>query len=211
MGKKIYCILKKGEYIYIPIKALFNPHVNKKNAYLAKLPNFFGGRCDESKDEIKEPAREENKKLTREEIDGLVREVTEESQDNIDGNIIKDSIMTPLYSTKIYNDEYKFFLADVTNNTSEKGDFFDSNRLLLKTCPKLDANCREMSCILKVPVERIRNKDRDTNTNTNTLLDICKEIGGQFVMKREELSGTSAKQWNEPGTKNAFEELCSII
>ncbi len=202
MIKRIYCIVRKGEYIYIPIKASVNPYDEKKEVYLAKMPNFFGGNI--RKNETKEKA--------------LCREVQEESQKNITSDTIMKSNLALLLSNKISEDTYDFYLADVIDSEDAifKDDKFDNGIFRLDDSPNLEANCKEMSCILKVPVTSIKNK------NADTFFDLCKEIGQEYVMERKGTDTVSGEwddsetkkafeQWDESETKKAFEELCSMI
>lgn len=50
MAERVYCIVKKDGDYYIPVKAKLNPY-NRRRAYLACLPNFFGGKMEDGEND----------------------------------------------------------------------------------------------------------------------------------------------------------------
>lgn len=197
MAEKVYCIVKRGNNYYIPVKAALNPY-NEAPAYLACLPNFFGGNIE----------RGECYYL------GLAREVKEESQRNvsIDAECLRASNVQLLYQCQSRGrggiDYYRFYLVTMT----EGGDYFAEN------CKVLDTNAqrysdpaeREMSCILKIPVANdLRGK------NVNEFLAYCWNSENDLVNfnpdNPDDRTNSALMQWKEhEGTKDAFKALFGL-
>lgn len=204
MAEKVYCIVKRNGNYYIPVKARLNPYPGHgwEEAYLACLPNFFGGRVE----------RGECHYL------GLAREVKEESQGkvNIDMQCLRASNVQLLYKWDNENRGqrgqrgqnvcyYRFYLVTVT----EEGDYFDENCFALDMQNHLDPAEREMSCILKIPVDDLVGKD------INGFLNICKELGGDWVnfdrSNPNDENNLALTQWRaHEGTKDAFAKLLNL-
>lgn len=199
MAEKVYCIVKKGNNYYIPVKARFKPYRGheQEEAYLACLPNFFGGNIE----------RGECYYL------GLAREVKEESQGNvsIDAECLRASNFQLLYQCQSGGrggtSYYRFYLVTMT----EGGDYFDGNCKILDTDKQRHSNPaeREMSCILKIPVSDIEGK------NIGEFLTHCKDIEGDLVninpQNSDDTPNKAFSDWNsDRGTKDAFEELLKL-
>lgn len=187
MVNRYYCIVKRGENYYIPVKARYNPYLldkgKQKYSYLACLPNFFGGREESADQNVWE---------------GLAREVSEESQERItvaaELMALEDNRRL-LYQCELQgrNDQehYEFYLVTV----AEEGEYFAGDLCILDT--QGEAKTREMSGILKIAVSALAGK------NLNGFLDYCKSRGGNLVDLNLRLA-----QWIEDeGTKDAFAAL----
>lgn len=196
MAEKVYCIVKRGNNYYIPVKAALNPY-NEAPAYLACLPNFFGGNIE----------RGECYYL------GLAREVKEESQGNvsIDAECLRASNVQLLYQCQSRGrggiDYYRFYLVTMT----EGGDYFDDNMIPLDNQGEDLTNAeKEMSCILKVPVANdLRGK------NIDEFLAYCRTLGNDLVnfnpANPDDRTNSALKQWKEhEGTKDAFKALFGL-
>ncbi|MDE6851484.1 MAG: hypothetical protein K2J67_03210 [Lachnospiraceae bacterium] len=195
MAEKVYCIVKRDGNYYIPVKARYNPY-NGREAYLACLPNFFGGNIE----------RGECHYL------GLAREVREESQGNvsIDAECLRASNFQLLYHCQYENrnriDHYRFYLVTMT----EDGDYFHEDVILLDNQAARPNAEKEMSCILKIPVNRL------AGTNNHELLQICKDGVSSSESLGEILvditPGSNAlRDWNaHEGTKDAFSALLAL-
>ena len=196
MAEKVYCIVKRGNNYYIPVKAALNPY-NGDSAYLACLPNFFGGNIE----------RGECYYL------GLAREVKEESQRqvSIDAECLRASNVQLLYQCQSRGrsgtNNYRFYLVTMT----EGGDYFAENCKVLDTDAQRHpyAAEREMSCILKIPVNDV------AGNNIENFLAICKAFGGDLVninpKNSDDTPNKAFSDWNsDRGTKDAFEALLKL-
>lgn len=210
MGK-IYCIIKKEGNFYFPVKAKTGPYQDESGnpivGYLAGMPNFFGGTVGR-----------------RNKFKALRAEVLEESQDKILINLydsgnrdeqnhkIESACQERLFHTSIQNrrgsTDYDFYLFDGDSYAAAVAggitiaDFGAANRLALSTdavAPNEEPERREMACILKIPVNRLPD-------NIDGFLDLCIEMGGNFLLDKDSI--TSHRDWNDEGTRNAFEEFC---
>lgn len=204
MTEKVYCIVKKGGDYYIPVKAEKNPYpgYEEKEAYLACLPNFFGGKknCDESLEEA------------------LIREVSEESQEKIclqSGRFEMEecyafsdnkTIRKPGRPDRTITISYKFYLVTV----NERGMYFHENCLDMNM-EEPEAEKREMRCILKIPVNNdLRGKDVDV------FLQLCKNLVRDDRVKINQLNSdgkenTALRDWKaDQGTKDAFKVLFGL-
>lgn len=194
MAEKVYCIVKRGGNYYIPVKAKNNPHSGnrKKEAYLACLPNFFGGGLERGEGCF----------------DGLAREVWEESQKTIFLDVVSldENNVRLLYQCRVDGDNYSFYLVTVT----EEGDYFGENHLNLGQQDQLDPSEREMSCILKIPVANdLAGKD------VNAFLTYCKTLGENLVNIDQNNSNRGRNRalmhWmTHDGTKDAFKVLFGL-
>lgn len=187
MVNRCYCIIERGGNYYIPVKAKYNPYLLDKRiqkiAYLACLPNFFGGR-EECSDQSA--------------WEGLAREVFEESQEQI--TVSSDLLAAEenrrlLYQCdlqgKVDREHYEFYLVTV----EDEGEYFGGDLCLLNEPG--EAKTREMSCILKVAVAALAGKD------LNGFLNYCKSKAGNLVDLNLRLA-----QWSgDEGTKDAFAAL----
>lgn len=185
MVEKVYCIVKKGGNYYIPVKAELNPY-NGKPAYLACLPNFFGG----------------NKQHNETIEEALIREVREESQGSINIEGLGAGELHPLYQGQIGRYYYRFYLVTRT----EGGAYFEGDVFLLGNGENLPEEQREMSCILKIPVNRLA---RVTN---DEFLGICKNQREDLVNfdpeNPNDENNHALMQWKtDEGTKDAFRVL----
>ena len=200
--KKSYCIIKKGEFAYFPIKAKLGPYGEAgelKIGYLAGMPNFFGGTVKSGKDKYHT----------------LVDEVFQESQENITINLsdnkeeeqrneIKDACV-PLKSfifgeenpTKYYF--YSFNADDYQPAVTIKG-FEGRDILILSTDVSWKKEYREMSCILKIAVSQL-------HKNFDNFLDKCIKRGSKYLLDKETI--TAHQDWTNSGTQAAFREFCT--
>lgn len=195
MAEKVYCIVKKGNNYYIPVKAALIPY-NEDPAYLACLPNFFGGNIE----------RGECYYL------GLAREVKEESQGqvSIDAECLRASNVQLLYQcqsrSRSGTNNYRFYLVTMT----EGGDYFANNMIPLDHQGENLTNAeKEMSCILKIPVNDV------AGNNIENFLAICKAFGGDLVninpKNSDDTPNKAFSDWNsDRGTKDAFEALLKL-
>ena len=207
--EKSYCIIKKDGYAYFPIKAKSGPYRDKagklKIGYLAGMPNFFGGTVESDKGKDK--------------YDTLVDEVSQESQENITINF-SDTDSTDekrekikgaceeLYSFTFLGRNpttyyfYSFNADDYQPSVTIKG-FESSNLLELSTDARLKEECREMSCILKIPVDELCK-------NFYNFLDKCietdKKPPEEHLLDRGTI--TEHQDWKDEGTQNAFRAFC---
>lgn len=190
--KRVYGIVQKGSNLYIPIKAKKSPYESKDKtgkpvfptAYLACLPNFFGGVVDAKKKETEKEA--------------LIREVREESQDIIQLTLADIECLKPLYENNIGEYHYQFFLIQVKDNGVE---YFPGNICELDCNADIPKEKREMSCMIKVPVGQLKEKILDA------FLGVCKTLGGDFVNIDEATKGYDGQRekWmQDTGTKDAF-------
>lgn len=211
MKTKVYCIIKKGDFFYFPVKAKTSPYLKKSGEpckqYQAGMPNLFGGTGDS-----------ENKFLT------LEKEVKEESQDKISIKLydagdargqnhkIEGACTMHLYHTTVEekgeNVDYDFYLfdgdqyAEAVTEGITIADFGEANRLELSTAavpPNAEPGRREMACILKIPKDRLPD-------NIDGFLDLCIAMGGNFLFAKDRI--TAHRDWKDEGTRNAFEEFC---
>ncbi len=199
--QKSYCIINKGGYAYFPIKAKSGPYYDGNGrlatGYLAGMPNFFGGTVESG----------QNIYST------LINEVREESQGEIeirlnaaDNKEVQNSkIMRAceeLFSFSYRGTDYYFysFNADDYQPSVTITDFRNSNILELSTEARWDPKCREMSCILKIPLDQL-------HKNFDNFLDKCIEIGSEYLSDKRTIS--EHRDWNDEGTQNAFREFCS--
>lgn len=200
--QKSYCIIKKGEYAYFPIKAKLGPYYGEagelKIGYLAGMPNFFGGTVESGKDIYYT----------------LVDEVFQESQENITINLSdneekqKNKIMDACVLLKSFifgrrnPTEYYFYsfnADDYQPAVTIKG-FESSNMLILSTDVSWGEKYREMSCILKIPVSQL-------HKNFDNFLDKCIETGSKYLLDKGTI--TAHQDWNDEGTQDAFREFCT--
>ena len=189
MAEKNYCIIQSGDAYYVPIKAEFNPYPGHESekAYLACLPNFFGG------------ARERGENF----YEGIAREVREESAGkiNISTAVYERGQWKRLYQYR----QYTFYLVTL----SDRVEYFGGNLCDLSGMAEKPAE-KEMSCILKIPVDNdLRGKSFDS------FLERCKQIGGDFVninpRNPDGSDNNSLTQWKtHEGTKDAFKELLGL-
>lgn len=200
--EKSYCIIKKDGYIYFPIKAQSGPYRDRTGrlikGYLAGMPNFFGGTV------------ERNKNI----YSTLVNEVCEESQGNIRINLnaaddeeeqnskIESACVRLKYFISSKGTKYYFysFNADEYQPSVDISGFGSSDMLILSTNAALEAKYREMSCILKIPVDQL-------HKNLENFLDKCIEIGSNNLLDKETITGHP--EWNDEGTQDAFREFCN--
>lgn len=188
MAEKVYCIVKRGNNYYIPVKAALNPY-NGAPAYLACLPNFFGGNIE----------RGECYYL------GLAREVKEESQGNvsIDAECLRARNVQLLYQCQSRGrggiDYYSFYLVTVT----EGGDYFAEDKYPIDMTVA-DAKEKEMSCILKIPVNDLSGKSIDE------FLEICERKADGWVDLHSQETLVNSQWKRDQGTKDAFAELLKI-
>lgn len=124
--QKAYCLFEKEEYIYFPVAAQLAPYEgeNKKRAetYLAGMPNFFGGNIMEN--ETVEFA--------------LAREMEEESQGNIQVEILRERLGKPVFAepaggARKDQDSYKFYLLGDGGYSIKK--FRWEGECTFKLCP----------------------------------------------------------------------------
>lgn len=124
--QKAYCLFEKEEYIYFPVAAQLAPYEgeNKKRAetYLAGMPNFFGGNIMEN--ETVECA--------------LAREMEEESQGNIQVEILRERLGKPVFAepaggARKDQDSYKFYLLGDGGYSIKK--FRWEGECTFKLCP----------------------------------------------------------------------------
>lgn len=210
MGK-VYCIIKKDDYFYFPVKTKIGPYQTRdgslKVPYLAGMPNFFGGSIE-----------------GRNKFQALREEVLEESQDMISiklyesGDVneqnhkIESACQVNLYHTTVQARnglmDYDFYLFDgdlyegMVTGGMTIADFGEANRLELSTAavpPNEAKKRREMACILKIPKDRLPD-------NIDGFLDLCIAMGGNFLFDKGRI--TAHRDWQDEGTRNAFEEFC---
>ncbi|MDE7339341.1 MAG: hypothetical protein K2N80_02110 [Lachnospiraceae bacterium] len=210
MGK-VYCIIKRNGNFYFPVKSKAGPYQNEdgslKVGYLAGMPNFFGGTVNR-----------------RNKFRALWAEVLEESQDKISIGLygsedeneqnckIESACQVELFQTSFQSRrgriDYDFYLFDgdcyagMVTGEMTIADFGAANRLALATdavAPNEKPERREMACILKIPENRLPD-------NIDGFLDLCIEMGGDFLLDKGSI--TSHRDWNDEGTRNAFEEFC---
>ena len=197
MADKVYCIVKKGKYYYIPDKAKTNPY-NGKPAYLACLPNFFGGTKEDGESSEQSLTRE-----VREESQGNVSLITERADQLADRDF---SILYRFRYARAYRrvDNYVFYLVTMPDDGRE---YFAENCLALDMGATVPEDQREMSCIMKIPVA-----DLAGGMSVNTFLGYCKNFAGDWV--NIDSTGPDGKEnkalsdWlNHQGTKDAFAVL----
>lgn len=126
--QKAYCLFEKEGYIYFPVAAQLAPYEgeNKKRAetYLAGMPNFFGGNINIKKKETVECA--------------LAREMEEESQGNIQVEILRERLGKPVFAepaggARKDQDSYKFYLLGDGGYSIKK--FRWEGECTFKLCP----------------------------------------------------------------------------
>ncbi len=132
------------------------------------------------------------------EKEALIREVKEESQKVI---WLKENDMEEwklLYSNTIDGDQYSFYFIPVQcDNIFFEGNIWD---LTFKADAKREE--REMSCIIKVPIEHLRGKE------INYFLAECKTQGGKFVnIDGNGYDGQLDRWFNDKGTQDAFKKV----
>ena len=209
--EKSYCIIKKDGYAYFPIKAKSGPYRDKADqliiGYLAGMPNFFGGTVESDKGKDK--------------YDTLVDEVSQESQENITINF-SDTDSKDEKRKKIENacvllnsftfegrnpTTYYFYCLNADADANADADqpsvtikgFENSNVLELSTDARLKEEYREMSCILKIPVDQLCK-------NFVNFLDKCIETGSEYLWDKRTI--TEHQDWKDEGTQNAFRAFC---
>lgn len=143
---KVYCIVKSGTNVYIPIKAEKNPH-NGDTAYLKQLPNFFGGTV--KKAGRRRPADQQLR------AQALHKELSEESQDNIGmdaGFILGQMRDGLLLKTKVNQEDYWFYLLSIPQGVNLCPIY------VLDKNPSRPGEQREMDFIIQVPIADIINR-----------------------------------------------------
>lgn len=200
MAERVYCIVKKDGDYYIPVKAKLNPY-NRRRAYLACLPNFFGGKMEDGEND------EQNDEQA------LIREVREESQENINIEGLGAEGLQLLYQCQIEEDHYRFYLVTMTEGVVNiNGDVF-----LLDDGENLPNEQREMRCILKIPVNRLAGvtNDRFLGISKEWVSPKERETGKILVnfdpRYPNDENNRALKQWKtDVGTKDAFRVLFGL-
>ena len=201
--EKSYCIIKKDGYAYFPIKAKLGPYRDKAGkleiGYLAGMPNFFGGTVEGDNDIY----------------DTLVKEVSQESQENITINFSdtdsKDEKRKKIENACVLLNSFTFegrnpttyyfycLNADANQPSVTIKGFENSNVLELSTDVSWGEEYREMSCILKIPVDQLCK-------NFDNFLDKCIETGREYLLDKGTI--TEHQDWKDAGTQDAFREFC---
>ncbi len=190
MANKYYCIIKKEDCFYVPIKAHDNPYYKPGKSwinpisYLACRPNFFGGKME----------REDSGMIEK----CLAREVKEESQQLIEINSGDGVTVEKIFPAGERTEDYNFYLVTVNG----AGEYFSGSCCVLDMGRGKRDNEKEMSCILKISKGGLAGKDLDG------FLTVCKNLGGEKV----DLDlPSSIDDWNDRGSKDAFQALLDKI
>ena len=130
--RKVYCILEKDGYIYFPIAAQDSPYFlhdgDKRESYLAGMPNFFGGNM-EGEESIEK---------------ALAREIKEESQGRIVLEIPAGALGTPVFAEALpEQNTYEFYVLKPENCNINKLVWEGGNVIRLRQFQKEEGNSKD--------------------------------------------------------------------
>lgn len=220
--EKVYCIVKKQGDIYFPIKAKEGPYTDEegklKVSYLAGMPNFFGGTV----------------KAGENRFSALIRELAEESQDNI---VLRESTdwtsrnrverkrgamesacreILPRMPIQDRPDlpgnpetDYYFYLFDADQYEQKAGAAvtitgFAGSIAVLSTATRGKNGAKH-----RREMSCILKVSADQCTDIDAFLQECKRIDSsdQYMKSIADIT-VRGSQWHDVGTKNAFMAFC---